>query len=154
MARSELAERFHSLFHFLPEIDLSFLERELVPRLALGDPVLVVEWSDAGLQAACARETAPDNPANCKDTLIQIMTSHQSSGIDPTGNGNIFTFSSDPQFAACRENLPQWSLSLGARAAAVANMGPPIPAIGKAHVIRATSRIDPDIILESFFEIR
>jgi hypothetical protein len=75
MARSELAERFHSLFHFLPEIDLSFLERELVPRLALGDPVLVVEWSDAGLQAACARETAPDNPANCKDTLIQIMTS-------------------------------------------------------------------------------
>jgi hypothetical protein len=152
---SEISDCLHSKFSlFFPETDISYLKNELVPRLSLGDPVLVIEWIDDGLRLASARVNAPNTAANCKATLINFITSPQCGGNDPTGNGNIFTFSSDPQFASCRNNLPQWSLTLGLRVATIANLGPPVTPVGIAQVIRATNRVVPDITLESFFEIR
>ncbi len=150
---AELSECLHSRFLFLPASDITYLTK-LIPRLSLGDPVLVIEWSDVGLQLASTRVGAPNNAPDCKLTLLNMITSPLYGGNDPTGNQNIFTFSSDPQFAACRDNLPEWSLTLGARGAAIANLGPAVTPVGIAQVIRATNRKVPDIILESFFEIR
>lgn len=151
----ELRDNLHSKFsRFLPETDFLYLKNELIPCLSLGDPVLVIEWNDVGLQLASGRANAPNNAASCKASLINIISSPAYGGNDPTGNGNIFTFSSDPQFAACRDSLPQWSLTLGLRGVALANLGPPVTPVGIAQVIRATNREVPDITLETFFEIR
>lgn len=152
--RIKIRDYLHSKFLFLPETDISYLTNELIPRLSLGKPVLVIEWSDIGLQLASNRANAPQNAANCKMNLINILTSPLYNGIDPTGHGNIFIFSSNPNFSACRDNLPQWSLSLGMIAATIVDLEPPVTPVGIAQVIRKTKRVLLDVTLESFFEIR
>lgn len=146
----KITDYLHSTFLFLPETDISYL----ILHLSLGKPILVIEWSDIGLQLASTRANAPHNAENCKVDLINIITSPLYRGIDPTGNGNIFIFSSNRHFAACRDNLPQWSLSLGLIAATNFTLDPAVTPVGIAQVIRKTKRVLPDITVESFFEIR
>ncbi len=130
-------------FPFLKHSEIIILS-ELISSLKLGDPVVVLHWNQAALAAA-----ALANPVNTKDILLEIIAEH--GGTDPTEQGNIFMFRSDPELSACRNALPAWSLSPGPRGVLLGMAA--VESIAVAHVIRAAQRMRPDITLEPFFAI-
>jgi hypothetical protein len=141
-ARSELEGFISGRFAFLDEKSSETLVI-LIHKLSIGDPVLVLHWNDSAIAAAAAL-----NPANTQAFLVGVITQH--GGRDVTGTENIFTFTSDIALTACTAALPMWSRSLGPVFSAIQGQMY-VPPIAEAQVIRATNKVQPDIVVYPFF---
>ena len=139
---SELKGLVLGLFEFLDEKSIEILTN-MIKKLSLGDPVLVLHWNQDTLAAATAL-----NPTHTKASLVEVITNN--GGIDATEMECVFSFQSDRALSACTAVLPLWSRSLGPISAALQGqvyIGP----IAEAHVIRATHKVQPDIVTYPFF---
>jgi len=141
-ARSELEGFVSGRYPFLDEKSSETLVI-LIHKLSVGDPVLVLHWNDIAIAAAVAL-----NPANTQAFLVGVITQH--GGRDVTGMENIFTFTSDMVLTDCTAALPMWSRSLGPVFSAIQGQMY-VPPIAEAQVIRATNKVQPDIVAYPFF---
>ena len=84
-----------------------------------------------------------------KASIVNTITTHN--GLDISGLNLIFAFRGEKELFECRAAIPRWAKVLGPYYAAQYGQ-PVIPAIATAHVIRATNKVIPDVVIDYFFQ--
>lgn len=132
---------------FLKESKHLELIKILIQKLVDGDPLLIVEWCQAQLDALSLA-----NPIHTKNSLIANILANNDV-INEANSNYIFSFRSFSDIEHARRNIPVWSKSLGPGYCEVTHINPVPPACAKCHVIIGTNRLVPDIAPINFFQM-
>ena len=116
-----------------------------IRRLQLGDPLLVLDWSDEALQICAAQD-----PTHTKATLVAHIVAN--GGLNQQGSDYIFSFSDAVTYSACQDAAPLWAKSPGPITIALYFPGEAAPQpVAIAHFITGTTRVVPDIMKVPLF---
>jgi len=121
---------------------------KLLKKILPDDPLMLINWNDAGLGAAAAV-----NAAHTRAVLVQLLIN--AGAVDENNAHLYFTFRNLTAFMVAQRAMPAWSTSPGplrCMAMGVAVVPPPVATVQLATKINKKGPLNSEVIEFPFFQ--